>query len=167
VQLNTSSTQPPAIRTHPCFGQRRFDDPACPDSPISRETTTEILEQRVATQSAAEAGNSTSPLPLDPRRTTLARCPRAMSPTLPDRTSNRSACNRTHNLTAAAHLRREPTADLETLLLSYLLTPANDEVPNPDAPDAASGAAVLLGCADRGCGASLDIPPPPARPRPE
>jgi hypothetical protein len=77
------------------------------------------------------------------------------------------ACNCTCDLTAAAHLRREPTADLETLLLSYLLTPANDEVPNPDAPDAASGAAVLLGCADRGCGASLDIPPPPARPRPE
>ena len=71
-----------------------------------------------------------------------------------------SHVNPLERLTAAAHLRREPTADLETLLLSYLLNPANDEISNPDARGAASGAAALLGSADRGRGTSPDFSTP-------
>jgi hypothetical protein len=39
------------------------------------------------------------------------------------------------------HLRRETNVVLETLLFASKRTPQSSEVPNPDAPNAASGAA--------------------------
>ena len=113
VQLNTASTEAPAMRIHSCFGQRRFDDPAYPDLAKAKGSTTEILQQRAATQPAAEAGNSASPLPLDPRRTTLAHCPGAMSLDLAREHFQAMRMRSTRALTVAPYLRRETNVELQ------------------------------------------------------
>jgi hypothetical protein len=99
VLPNTALTMAAANGSNTCCRRRRASNPACPDLPSRQGTTTESLQLRATNLHALAPGNSTSPQ-LSPRREQhLHACRIHLGSTLPDRTANRCARNRAHNLT--------------------------------------------------------------------